>query len=69
MVYARFAFSSAKFSIYWWIFNYQDDDYDTLEDVEPFTEVVEEFIDEANEAVYQEFPQDHSVFDSDKNKF
>jgi hypothetical protein len=49
--------------------DYQDDDYDMLENVEPFTEVVEEFIDEANEAVYQEFPQDDSVFDSDKNKF
>lgn len=49
--------------------DYEDDDYEMLEDIEPFTEVVQEFIDEANEAFYEEFPTDDSVFDSDKSKF
>jgi hypothetical protein len=49
--------------------DYEDDDYEMLEEIEPFTEVVQEFIDEANEAVYEEFPTDDSVFDSDKSKF
>ena len=49
--------------------DYEDDDYEMLEEIEPFTEVVQEFIDEANEAVYEEFSTDDSVFDSDKSKF
>ena len=49
--------------------DYEDDDYEMLEEIEPFTEVVQEFIDEAHEAVYEEFPTDDSVFDSDKSKF